>query len=45
MVLGLFKSRPRPPTAPIERLHEIGTRSLPLRIVENARAKRLTLRI
>lgn len=45
MVLGLFKSRPRPPTAPIERMHAIGTRSLPLRIVENARAKRLTLRI
>lgn len=30
---------------PIERTHDVGGRSLPLRIVENTRAKRLTLRI
>jgi predicted metal-dependent hydrolase len=45
MVLGLFKSRPRLPAAPIERMHDVAARTLPLRIVENARAKRLTLRI
>lgn len=37
---------PAPPTPPPqERLHEVAGRSLPLRIVENARARRLTLRI
>lgn len=45
MVLGLFKTRPKMPVAPIERMHAVAARTLPLRIVENARAKRLTLRI
>jgi predicted metal-dependent hydrolase len=33
------------PRAPVERVHEVAGRTLPLRIVENERAKRLTLRI
>lgn len=33
------------PAAPRERLHEVAGRTLPLRIVENDRARRLTLRI
>lgn len=43
----LKKARPRvaAPVPPLERTHDIGGRSLPLRIVENDRAKRLTLRI
>ncbi|MCO6390912.1 DUF45 domain-containing protein [Aliihoeflea aestuarii] len=45
MVLGLFRSRQRAPAAPIVRDHRVADRTLPLRIVENARAKRLTLRI
>lgn len=45
MVLDLFKPRQRPPAIPVERMHAVATRTLPLRIVENTRAKRLTLRI
>ncbi len=45
MVLGLLRSRLRAPAAPIVRDHRVAGRVLPLRIVENARAKRLTLRI
>lgn len=45
MVLGLFKPPPRQPAVPIERMHAVAARTLPLRIVENTRAKRLTLRI
>jgi predicted metal-dependent hydrolase len=44
-MFGLMKKSPPPRAAPLERSHEIAGRSLPLRIVENARAKRLTLRI
>lgn len=33
------------PAAPRERMHEVAGRTLPLRIVENDRARRLTLRI
>jgi predicted metal-dependent hydrolase len=33
------------PDAPVEHVHEVAGRSLPLKIVENDRAKRLTLRI
>jgi predicted metal-dependent hydrolase len=45
MVPGLLRSRPRAPAAPIIREHCVAGRTLPLRIVENARARRLTLRI
>ncbi len=45
MVLGLLRSRPRARAAPIIRDHSVAGRTLPLRIVENVRAKRLTLRI
>src|SRR5690606_24784509 len=46
MILSLLrKPAPRLPAEPRERLHEVGGRTLPLRIVENARARRLTLRI
>ncbi|TKT82763.1 M48 family metallopeptidase [Aquamicrobium sp. LC103] len=38
------KTRPRP-APPQERMHMVADRALPLRIVENDRAKRLTLRI
>jgi predicted metal-dependent hydrolase len=44
-MLGLLKKSPTRPAAPLERTHEVAGRSLPLRIVENDRAKRLTLRI
>lgn len=47
MVLGFLK-RPDPASvrrAPQERVHMVADRELPLRIVENDRAKRLTLRI
>lgn len=42
-VLPLLKRTP-PPRA-VERLHEVAGRTLPLRIVQNHRARRLTLRI
>ncbi|MEO3387102.1 M48 family metallopeptidase [Mesorhizobium sp. CAU 1741] len=48
MVLGLLRktrSRPAPRAAAQERIHVVANRELPLRIVENDRAKRLTLRI
>jgi predicted metal-dependent hydrolase len=41
----LRKPAPSRPAEPLERLHEVGGRTLPLRIVENTRARRLTLRI
>ncbi len=44
-MFGLLKKTPVRPAAPLERLHEVDGRTLPLRIVENDRAKRLTLRI
>lgn len=46
MILSLF-TRPvrRPTSTATERLHEVAGRSLPLRVVENSRARRLTLRI
>jgi predicted metal-dependent hydrolase len=37
--------QPPPPAGPEERTHVVAGRELPLRVVENARAKRLTLRI
>jgi predicted metal-dependent hydrolase len=40
----LKRTRPAAPL-PEERLHEVAGRSLPLKVVENARARRLTLRI
>ena len=45
MVFGLLKKAPASSPRPIERPHAVAGRVLPLRIVENARAKRLTLRI
>ena len=49
MVLGFLRqtrAKTRAgPVATIERLHVVANRELPLRIVENERAKRLTLRI
>lgn len=42
MLKRLFRSAP---PAPRERMHDVAGRTLPLRIVENARARRLTLRI
>jgi len=46
MILSLLrKALPPQPIEPRERLHEVAGRTLPLRIVENARARRLTLRI
>ena len=46
MILGLLRTRPATP-APgrQERMHEVAGRTLPLKIVENDRARRLTLRI
>ncbi|MGB3386597.1 MAG: M48 family metallopeptidase [Pseudaminobacter sp.] len=45
-MLGLFKKSPARQTAPVqEREHVVAGRALPLRIVENERARRLTLRI
>lgn len=42
-----FLTRPktRLPAAQVERRHDVAGRSLPLKVVENGRAKRLTLRI
>ena len=46
MLFGSLSLRPVKKTAPVEeRLHVVAGRSLPLRIVENHRARRLTLRI
>lgn len=45
MVLGLLKKTPASSPWPLERPHEVAGRILPLRIVENTRATRLTLRI
>lgn len=48
MPLRLLKParpRSRPSSPPTERTHDVAGRTLPLRIVENDRAKRLTLRI
>ena len=46
MSFAFFRRLTEPaPAAPRERLHEVAGRTLPLRIVENDRARRLTLRI
>ena len=46
MPFGLLTSRTLKKPSPVEeRLHVVAGRSLPLRIVENRRARRLTLRI
>lgn len=49
MLSRLLRSRPAPPTSPAapprEWLHAVAGRELPLKVVENARATRLTLRI
>ena len=46
MAFGLLSLRTATKPAPVkERLHVVAGRSLPLRIVENGRARRLTLRI
>lgn len=46
MAFGFFRRpAPPPPAPPAERVHHVAGRALPLRVVENARAKRLTLRI
>lgn len=45
MMSFAFLRRQSEPAPPRERLHEVAGRSLPLRIVENDRARRLTLRI
>jgi predicted metal-dependent hydrolase len=46
MVFGFLRSvLKKVPPLSMERAHEVGGRTLPMRIIENARAKRLTLRI
>lgn len=46
MAFGFFSRPARPqPALPSERVHHVAGRELPLRVVENARARRLTLRI
>jgi len=46
MAFGFFSRTAKPaPPAQSERTHRVAGRELPLRIVENARARRLTLRI
>ncbi len=46
MVFGFLRTAFKPtPAAPIERAHQVGERTLVLRVVESARANRLTLRI
>ena len=46
MSLGFFSSLTKPPPRPVEeREHHVAGRTLPLRVVENERARRLTLRI
>ncbi len=44
-MLPILRPFRRAKKSPDERLHEVGGRTLPLRIVEHERAKRLTLRI
>ena len=44
MTIGFFRNLTRPKPAPVEeREHVVAGRSLPLKIVENDRARRLTL--
>ncbi len=45
MLPRFLTQQPKPPPAPRERVHAVAGREMPLRIVENARATRLTLRI
>jgi predicted metal-dependent hydrolase len=46
MIFGFLRTAlKKAPPLSIERPHEVGGRTLPMRIIENARAKRLTLRI
>jgi len=45
MLGSLFRKAPPIPVAPLLREHAVAGRVLPLRVVENARATRLTLRI
>jgi predicted metal-dependent hydrolase len=45
MSLAFFRPRPTAPPAPETRIHEVAGRALPLTISQNARARRLTLRI
>lgn len=46
MSFGFFRSLAKTPRSPVEeREHHVAGRTLPLRIVENERARRLTLRI
>lgn len=45
MAFGFFQRPEKPRPAIEERVHVVADRELPLRIVENARARRLTLRI
>jgi len=45
MLKSLFRKTPPIPAAPLLREHAVAGRVLPLRVVENARATRLTLRI
>ena len=46
MSFAFFRNRTKPRPAPVEeREHHVAGRTLPLRIVENERARRLTLRI
>jgi predicted metal-dependent hydrolase len=46
MAFGFFSRTPQhQPAEPATRVHRVAGRELPLRVVENARAKRLTLRI
>lgn len=45
MPFGIFRSPPSRPAQPLLVEHEVAGRRLPLRVVENARAKRLTLRL
>jgi predicted metal-dependent hydrolase len=46
MVFGFLRTAlKKAPPLNMERAHEVGGRTLPMRIIENARAKRLTLRI
>ena len=45
MLTRLLKRAPLKATPPVERIHMVAGRELPLKIVENDRARRLTLRI
>jgi hypothetical protein len=42
---NLTAQRVPAPGAAIERTHEVGGRTLPLKVVENDRARRLTMRL